>query len=90
MPPNSTAAKSPVRQRDGRAGRNGQQTTGPHAPTANLTVLSGAVLMAFVLASDAAGVLSQLSRRIRTGAGRNQPARSPARMARQPSVVSRY
>jgi predicted kinase len=51
--------------------------TGPHAPTANLTVLSKAVLTAFVLASDAAGVLPQLSRRVRTGGGRSQHARSP-------------
>jgi Predicted kinase len=68
-PPNSTAAKSPVRQRGGRAGRSGQQTTGPHAPTANLTILSRAVLMVFVLASDVAGVLSQLSRRVRLEIG---------------------
>ena len=37
----------------GRAGRNGQQTTGPHAPTANLTVLPRAVLTTFGLASEA-------------------------------------
>jgi len=35
-------------------------------------------MMAFVLASDAAGVLSQLSRRVRTGGGRSQHARSPS------------
>ena len=40
--------------------------------------------MAFALASDAAGVLSQLSQRVRTGGGRSQHARSPSRMARQP------
>jgi predicted kinase len=31
-PPNSAAVRSPVRQRAGRAGRNGPPTTGPHAP----------------------------------------------------------
>ena len=36
--------------------RNGQQTTGPHAPTANLTVPVWAILTVFVLASDVAGV----------------------------------
>src|SRR5438876_5475619 len=59
MPPSSAAVKSPARQQGGRAGRSGQQTTGPHAPTANLTVLSRAVLTAFVLASDAAGICGQ-------------------------------
>ena len=55
-PPNSTAVRSPPRQQDGRAGRSGQQATGPHAPTANPTVLT-----AFVLASGAAGVIPQVS-----------------------------
>src|SRR5690348_7104248 len=36
MPPSSAAVKSPARRQGGRAGRNGQQTTGPHAPTVNL------------------------------------------------------
>jgi predicted kinase len=33
-PPNSTAVRSLARRRGGRAGRSGQQTTGPRAPTA--------------------------------------------------------
>jgi hypothetical protein len=42
-----------------------------------------AVLAAFVRASDATGVLPQLSRHVRTSGGSGQHARSPYRMARQ-------
>jgi hypothetical protein len=51
----------------GRAGQNGQQTTGPHAPTAN-----PAVLTASVPASGAAGVLPQVSRQVSAGGGHRE------------------
>jgi hypothetical protein len=53
-----------------------------YTPSRCETSSNPTVLTAFVLASGAAGVLPQVSRRVRTGGGHREHPRAPPRKAR--------
>ncbi len=83
MPPSSAAVKSPARQQGGQAERSGQQTTGPHAPTANPASCPGPSWRRCCWPAMPPAYHRSPAGPSAPGSGRGQQARSPSRMARQ-------